>query len=52
MLAAKISNYIQDYNEIELISKSIPELREGHVLVKVLFAAINPLDYKVVFMYL
>jgi hypothetical protein len=43
-LSATISDYVHDYNEIELTSKPIPELQDGHVLVKL---SINPLDYKV-----
>ena len=45
MFFTTITDYVQDFNEIELISVPIPEVRDGHILVKVLFA-IN--DYKVI----
>jgi NADPH:quinone reductase-like Zn-dependent oxidoreductase len=47
MLAAQIKAYSRDYSTFELAAVPVPVARNGWAVVKVVAAAVNPVDYKI-----
>jgi len=52
MKAAVINNFVQSWNELDVINVAKPAVRPGHVLVKIKVAAGNPVEKPLAFGYL